>query len=47
MATKLVQLNLSLAPKAIVWLGNGTSANLMVEVDLLGKPIGDFFDQGN
>jgi len=47
MATKLVQLNLSLAPKAIVGLGNGTSANLMVEVDLLGKPIGDFFDQGN
>jgi len=42
MATKLVQLNLSLAPKAIVGLGNGTSANLMVEVDLLGKPIGDF-----
>ncbi|MNJ66003.1 hypothetical protein D3C77_620460 [compost metagenome] len=42
MATKLIQLNLSLAPNAVVGLGNGSNANLMVEVDLSGKPIGDY-----
>ena len=43
MATRLVQLNTVLAPKVTVGLGGDGGGNLlMVELTLIGKPIGDF-----